>query len=88
MVGRPVEGPPRCELTMTSGSSVMIARPIASVFSAMPGPDEEVTPSEPAKLAPIEAPIAAISSSAWKVVTPYSLSRDRWWRIAEAGVIG
>ncbi len=88
MVGRPVEGPPRCELMMTSGSSVMIARPIASAFKAMPGPEEEVTPSEPAKLAPIALPIAAISSSAWKVVTPYSFSRERWWRIAEAGVIG
>ncbi len=44
-----------------------------------------MTPSDPAKLAPIAAPIAAISSSAWKVVTPYSLSRERWWRIAEAG---
>ena len=30
---------------MTSGSSVMIARPIASPFSAIPGPEEEVTPS-------------------------------------------
>ena len=37
---------------------------------------------------PITPAIAAISSSAWKVVTPYSLSRDRWWRIALAGVIG
>ena len=32
--------------------------------------------------------IAAISSSAWKVVIPNSLSRDRWCRMAEAGVIG
>ena len=48
LVGRPVDGPPRCELTMTSGSSVMIASPIASPLSAMPGPDEEVTPSWPA----------------------------------------
>jgi hypothetical protein len=73
---------------MTSGSSVMIASPIASALSAMPGPDEEVTPREPAKLAPIALPMAAISSSAWKVVTPYSLRRERWWRIALAGVIG
>src|SRR3546814_9804974 len=38
--------------------------------------------------APIEAATAAISSSAWKIVMPNSFSRDRWWRIAEAGVIG
>ena len=44
----PVDGPPRCALTMTSGSSVMIASPIASPFSAMPGPDEQVTPRLPA----------------------------------------
>ena len=46
--GKPVDGPPRCELTMTSGSSVMIASPIASPLRAMPGPDDEVTPSCPA----------------------------------------
>ena len=38
--------------------------------------------------APIAAQIAAISSSAWKVVMPYSLRRERWCRIGEAGVIG
>ena len=54
----------------TSGSSTMTARPIASVLSAMPGPEEAVSPSAPPYAAPIAAPIAAISSSAWKVLTP------------------
>ena len=48
LVGSPVLGPPRCTSMTTSGSSVMIARPIASPLSAMPGPDELVIPSEPA----------------------------------------
>ena len=43
----PVEGPARCESMTTSGSSVAIARPSISVFSAMPGPELEVTPSAP-----------------------------------------
>src|SRR5439155_1369440 len=38
-VGMPVEGPARCESMTTSGSSVAIARPSISVFSAMPGPE-------------------------------------------------
>ena len=37
-VGSPVEGPPRWMSTTTSGSSTIVARPIASVLSAMPGP--------------------------------------------------
>ena len=73
---------------ITSGSSVITARPIASPFSAMPGPELLVTPSCPAQLAPMAEQIAAISSSAWKVVTPNSFSRTRWWRMADAGVIG
>ncbi len=39
LVGSPVEGPPRCTLMITSGISAMTARPIISVFSAMPGPE-------------------------------------------------
>ena len=88
MVGSPVDGPPRCELTITSGSSVLMARPMASPFSAMPGPDEDVTPSEPANEAPMAEQIAAISSSAWKVTTPCSFSRASWCSRVEAGVIG
>ncbi len=44
LVGRPVEGPPRCTSMTTRGSSVITARPIASDFSAMPGPEVVVTP--------------------------------------------
>ena len=46
-VGSPVEGPPRCTSTTSSGSSVITARPIVSHFSATPGPDVVVTPSAP-----------------------------------------
>ena len=47
-VGIPVDGPARCELTTISGSSVVIASPSISVFSAIPGPELDVTPSAPA----------------------------------------
>ena len=69
LVGNPVLGPPRCTFTTTSGSSVITARPIASAFSATPGPLVPVTPRLPPKLAPMAAPTAAISSSAWNVTT-------------------
>ena len=62
--GKPVEGPPRWTLMMIIGSSVITARPIASPLSAIPGPLEAVTAISPAKAAPIEAVMAAISSSA------------------------
>src|SRR5580692_3864962 len=39
LVGRPVDGPPRWISQITSGNSTATARPIASVFRAMPGPD-------------------------------------------------
>ena len=39
LVGRPVEGPPRCTLQMTTGVSNMPASPMASVMSAKPPPD-------------------------------------------------
>ena len=70
LVGMPVEGPARCTSTMISGSSVMTARLIVSDFRAMPGPLVPVTPRLPAKEAPRAMPMAAISSSAWKVRTP------------------
>ncbi len=73
---------------MTSGSSTMTARPIASLLSAMPGPEVPVMPSEPPKDAPIADPMAAISSSAWKVLTPKRLNAASWCRTSEAGVIG
>src|SRR5882762_10311107 len=73
LVGKPVDGPARCELISTRGSSVVIARPSAAGFIATPGPELDVTPSAPAKQAPIAEQMAAISSSAWKVSTPYAL---------------
>ena len=88
LVGSPVEGPPRCTSMTTSGSSVITARPMVSDFSAMPGPEVVVTPSEPAKEAPSAAPMPAISSSAWKVVMPNRLCLLSSWRMSEAGVIG
>jgi len=49
---------------ITSGNSVITASPIASVFSAMPGPLVEVAARDPPNDAPIAAVIEAISSSA------------------------
>ena len=60
----------------TIGSSVITARPSASDLSATPGPLVPVTEAAPVKAAPIVAPMAAISSSAWKVRTLKALSRD------------
>ena len=73
---------------ITSGSSSDTARPTVSLLSATPGPDVEVTPRAPPKEAPKAAPIAAISSSAWKVRTPKFLCFDSSCRMSEAGVIG
>ena len=69
-VGMPVLGPARCTSITTSGSSTITARFIASLLSAMPGPELAVSPSAPPYDAPIAAPIAAISSSAWNARTP------------------
>ena len=49
---------------MTSGVSVMTAKPWNSVFNAMPGPDVIVSAVFPAYEAPSATPMAAISSSA------------------------
>ena len=88
LVGMPVDGPARWTSTMTSGSSIMTARLIISCFSAKPGPEVVVTPSEPPKLAPRAAPTPAISSSAWKVMTPCEACRLNSCSSSEAGVIG
>ena len=66
----------------------MIASAENSLFSAIPGPLVEVIASEPANDAPIAAPIAAISSSAWKVTTPKFLYSRQLVQQVEAGVIG
>ena len=77
LVGMPVEGPPRCTLTMTSGSSAMTARPIISDLSARPGPEVVVHAMAPPKAAPMAEPMPAISSSAWNVTTFISLKYER-----------
>src|ERR1700687_3689758 len=64
LVGIPVDGPPRWMSQMTSGISTATARPIASVLSAIPGPDVVVIDRAAAYAAPIDEVIAAISSSA------------------------
>ena len=46
-VGIPVDGPARCTSTTTSGSSTITASPRASLLSAMPGPEDAVSPSAP-----------------------------------------
>src|SRR5215469_15858349 len=58
LVGRPVDGPPRWMSQITSGNSTATARPIASVFSAMPGPDVVVSARTPEYAAPIAEVIA------------------------------
>ena len=87
-VGSPVDGPPRWTSTTRSGSSRLMARPIASDLRSRPGPLVVVTPSAPPNAAPSAAPTPAISSSAWNVRTPNSLRRDSSWRMSDAGVIG
>ena len=43
LVGRPVEGPPRCTLMTINGSSAMHAYPRASILRDRPGPELPVT---------------------------------------------
>ena len=81
-------GPARWMSQITSGSSVITARPMVSALSATPGPEVVVTPRWPAKLAPRAAPTPAISSSAWNVVTPNRLCLLSSCSTSEAGVIG
>ena len=88
LVGSPVDGPPRCTSITSSGSSRATASPIVSLFSEIPGPEVVVTPSAPPNAAPSAAPTPAISSSAWKVVTPSALCLLSSCRMSLAGVIG
>ena len=73
---------------MISGSSSDTARPIASDFSATPGPEVVVTARAPPYAAPIAEPMPAISSSAWNVMIPKRWFLASSWRMSEAGVIG
>ena len=89
LVGIPVEGPPRCTFTTTSGSSAIVASPSISVFRDMPGPEVAVSAFLPANDAPTQAPMPAISSSHWSIVPPYfQISRFRKCMISDEGVIG
>ena len=89
LVGMPVDGPPRCTFTATSGNSAIVARPSISVLSDMPGPLVAVSAFLPAKLAPTHAPTPAISSSHWSIVPPYfQISRFRNCMTSDDGVMG
>ena len=63
-VGMPVDGPPRCTLTIIAGISAKYARPMNSVISEMPGPEVAVNARAPFQPAPTTMPIEASSSSA------------------------
>ena len=65
VVGKPVDGPPRCTSSTTTGISVMMARARNSVLRAIPGPEVTVKATLPPYDAPRATPAAAISSSAW-----------------------
>src|SRR2546430_11592032 len=94
----PVEGPPRCTLMITAGTSAKEARPMNSVISEMPGPEVLVKAREPFQPAPITMPIEASSSSACTMAylaLPVSLSCLRrlqcCWKASasdEEGVMG
>ena len=88
LVGRPVDGPPRCTSTMTNGNSVITAKFIASLFRQMPGPEVVVTASAPANDAPTAEAHPAISSSHCTVFTPSDLCLANSCRISVAGVMG
>ena len=66
----------------------MSARLIVSCMSATPGPDVVVTPRLPPNEAPSAAPTAAISSSAWNVMTLKFLCFESSCSTSLAGVIG
>ena len=88
LVGSPVDGPPRCTSMITSGSSVITARFIASLFKHIPGPDVDVQASAPAYAAPTADAQPAISSSACIVMTPMDLCFASSCRMSVAGVMG
>ena len=75
-VGSPVMGPPRWMSMMTSGSSVMTARPIASDLRRCRGRwwRSRPAPRRRRRRWPRRRP--AISSSAWKVRTPNACARQ------------
>jgi len=88
LVGRPVEGPPRCTSITTSGSSSMTARFMASDFRQMPGPEVDVAASAPANDAPTALAQPDISSSHCTVMTPIDLCLASSCSMSVAGVMG
>ena len=66
----------------------MTARLMASLFRQRPGPDVDVTPSEPAKEAPMALQHPDISSSHCTVTTPRFFSLESSWSMSVAGVMG
>ena len=76
------------KLNTIKGNSVITAKLIASIFSAIPGPDLPVIPSEPPYAAPNAIVTAAISSSVWIAATSNCFSAARVWRTSLAGVMG
>ena len=89
LVASPVLGPARCTLTITQGTSPMIARPMFSCISEKPGPLVAVNALAPASDAPTTAAIEAISSSICMNTPPSCGSRtEHSSAISEEGVIG
>ena len=88
-MGCPVLGPPRMTVTITSGTSIMTARPMLSAISDRPGPDVAVMAFTPANEAPRQAIIEAISSSICTNVPSTSGRRlDISSATSEEGVMG
>ena len=71
-VGRPVDGPPRCQSVTTSGTSLMPTQPSPSVISEKPGPEVAVEARTPVSAAPAAMVMAAISSSVCTTITAWS----------------
>src|SRR3990172_8074718 len=86
----PVEGPPRCIIKATIGRRMFSAIEKGSCNSTFPGPAEAVKAFLPAKIAPIKAKPADISSSVCRNIK--SLFFDAVFAqaiiISVAGVIG
>src|SRR3990172_550296 len=74
-VGSPVEGPPRCTLITTQGTSIIAASPRFSIMRENPGPEVAVMARAPATEAPTMAAMLASSSSIWTKRPPTSGSR-------------
>ena len=88
LVGRPVLGPPRCTSTMMQRQFGHHGQADRLGLEADARAAGAVTPMAPPKEAPMAMPMAAISSSACRVLTPKRFRSARWCRMSLAGVIG